>query len=85
LGNMAFDAGRYNEAAGFYRQAVTSDPQNPSYRRNLVLALGRLGNTREAGPHFSSLCRLDPQASDLPRLARLIGAPWPQRRQVASR
>ncbi|HEX5033964.1 MAG TPA: tetratricopeptide repeat protein, partial [bacterium] len=65
LGNMAFDAGNFGDAATFYRQAVTSDPQNPSYRRNLILALGHLGRNQEAGPHFTVLCRLDPDARDL--------------------
>lgn len=84
LGNMAFDAGNHRDAATFFRQAVTSDPQNPAYRRNLILALGHLGQTREAGPHFTVLRRLDPDAQDLARLARFIGARY-SARPVAAR
>jgi tetratricopeptide (TPR) repeat protein len=82
LGNMAYDARRYSEAAGFFRQAVAGDTQSARYRRNLILALIQLGSTREARPHFRALCRLDAGASDLPRLAVVLGVPLPAAARV---
>lgn len=79
LGNMEYDARRYTEAAVIFRTLVTAQPQNSSYRRNLVLALAYQGRSDEAANHFRALCRLQPNAADLPRLARLLGVPLPAR------
>ena len=93
LGNMAFDVGRGHELAGrsqqaeasylqaetFFRQAIAGNVGQPSYRRNLVLTLIRLGRLRQAEPHFLALCRLDPHASDLGRLSGILRVAIPGR------
>ncbi len=47
-GNRALAAGRYEDAAGFYRRAVEADPAAVEARRNLAQALVQSGQVQEA-------------------------------------
>ena len=73
LGNLDYDAGRYQEAATHYTQALALFSGDPRYRRNLVLAQFHLGNRSEARRQLDILSQDFPQSEGLVGLRRLVG------------
>lgn len=59
-GRMAFESGRYAEAAEAFRRAVTAEPDNLSARVNLGSALGQIGEADGAIEQFNKALELDP-------------------------
>ncbi|MGD8322683.1 MAG: tetratricopeptide repeat protein [Gemmatimonadota bacterium] len=60
------DAGRFEEAAGIFRQIVQEDPDNVPMARNLAAMLIQMGNTEEAFRVYDNLMtRPDLTAGDL--------------------
>ncbi len=59
-GNFAFQAGRFEEAAQEYRQALEADPEDPVTRSNLAGALAMLGGGDAAILQYGEALRLDP-------------------------
>ena len=57
LGTVHYWAGRYEQAAAAYRQAIELRPREPVHYRNLGDALQRLGKTREAADAYSRAVR----------------------------
>ncbi len=60
LGNLFFDAGRYNEAVGPYRQAFQIDSQNVNLSTDLGTALWYSGKPDEAIAQFDKSLAIDP-------------------------
>lgn len=63
-GNDHFEAGRLNEAADAYRQALVLAPGRPSVLANLGITLSRLGNMSEALPVLQQATAADPDHAD---------------------
>ena len=59
-GRLAFEAGRYVEAAAAFRNAVAAEPENVSARVNLGSALGQLQDVEGAIEEFAKALELDP-------------------------
>ncbi len=59
-GRTAFAAGRYNEAAQAFANAIAADPQSDRARTNLAAALGQLGRTDEAVLQLRKVIENDP-------------------------
>jgi cytochrome c-type biogenesis protein CcmH/NrfG len=60
LGNLLFDAGRYAEAVGPYRQAFEGDSRNVNLSTDLGTALWYSGQPDEAIAQFDKSLALDP-------------------------
>lgn len=56
----AADAGRYEEAAAAYRQAIVTSPGSPFLYRELGVVERRLGAAAQALEHFQKSVELDP-------------------------
>ncbi|HMN93388.1 MAG TPA: tetratricopeptide repeat protein [Hydrogenophaga sp.] len=63
-GNDHFEAGRLNEAADAYRQALAMAPGRPSVLANLGITLSRLGQVAEALPVLRQATAADPTHAD---------------------
>jgi tetratricopeptide (TPR) repeat protein len=48
LGNLYFDASKYDQAAGYYKSALSLDPTNPEVRNDEAAALHASGHDLEA-------------------------------------
>jgi len=59
-GRLAFEAGRYAEAAEAFRKAVAAEPENLPARVNLGSALGQLADVDGAIDQFRKALDLDP-------------------------
>lgn len=68
----SFDQGRYAEAERTFQQAVARQPDEPSLRRMLVLALYHQGKCREAQGELNYLVATDPRDPDLAVLREAI-------------
>lgn len=75
LGLVDSDAGRYDQAASHYRDALAIEPSNAVARHNLGVALLKLNRLPEADAAFAHALRVDP------RNARAVFA----RGQIAAR
>jgi Flp pilus assembly protein TadD len=62
-GRLAFDFGRFSEAAGEFRKALAANPGSVTARMNLGSSLARLGDATGAGEHFTEILRVDPRNS----------------------
>lgn len=60
-GRVAFAAGRFEEAAELFRQAVEAEPTSVVSRVNLGTALARLGDTEGAIEQYRRTLELDPE------------------------
>lgn len=61
LGNMEFDARKFDRADGFYRRALTLDPSNPDVRTDDAVTLHQTGHDIEA------LAQLDKVLAERPK------------------
>jgi tetratricopeptide (TPR) repeat protein len=59
-GKLAFEAGRYAEAAVEFRKAVVAKPDSVTARVNLGAALTQLGDLQGAAEQFTEAVRLEP-------------------------
>lgn len=59
-GNVRFQYQKYEEAAGFYREAIRINPSVPIYHYNLGLAMDRLDRLAEAEASFNKYLEIDP-------------------------
>jgi tetratricopeptide (TPR) repeat protein len=59
-GKLAFEAGRYVEAAGQFGNAVAANPDSFTARVNLGASLTRLGDLNGAAQQFAEAVRIDP-------------------------
>jgi tetratricopeptide (TPR) repeat protein len=64
LANLAFQAGRYAEAAATYEALVRDSPGDASLHASLAGALGALGRLDEAREHLQIAAELDPLAPE---------------------
>jgi tetratricopeptide (TPR) repeat protein len=62
LGNLEFEAERYENAAALYARAVASDEDSASAHRHLALAYRRLGRSGDSLREFSRARRLEGRA-----------------------
>lgn len=63
LGNMYFDAGRFQEAAGWYEDALRIDPRNPDVSTDLGIAYYYTNQPDRALQQFEHSLRVDPKHS----------------------
>ena len=68
--NEYFQAGEYQRAADFYREALAADPGNPRTYYDFALTLDRLGKTAEEREALQTAIRLD---SSLARAHNQLG------------
>jgi len=54
-------AGKFNEAAGIYRELIRQVPDNPGLLLNLGMALQMAGDDRASLPHLQAAVRVDPK------------------------
>jgi len=76
-GDVAYAAGRYDEARQLYEQAVAADPEDAAAEYSLGLALGRLERWNEAIQAFERALAIQPDFPEAQRgltLARSIAA-----------
>lgn len=59
-GRVAFEAGRFSEAAFEFRKAVSANPRSAGGRLNLGSALAQMGDTEAAIEQYNEVLRLDP-------------------------
>lgn len=71
-GNQLVGAGRREEAAAAYRQAIRADPKNHEAWNNLGCVLGELGRMDEAAAAFEETLRLKPDHSTARKNLELI-------------
>jgi tetratricopeptide (TPR) repeat protein len=60
LGNVLYDAGRYQEAIGHYQKALELDPKNVSVSTDLGTALWYTGRADEALTQFQKSLAIEP-------------------------
>jgi tetratricopeptide (TPR) repeat protein len=60
LGRAQFDAGRYSDAAGSFRQIVDASPSEDYAQFGLGLALARSGDPRAAAEHLALAAAMRP-------------------------
>lgn len=60
LGNVLYDAGRYQEAIGHYQKALELDPKNASVSTDLGTALWYTGRADEALAQFQKSLAIEP-------------------------
>ena len=65
--------GRFAEAEGFYRQAISRDPEYPKPRNNLAKLLADTGRRRESVVAYRALLNLPLTAADQSRYAFNLG------------
>lgn len=65
-GRQAVDAGRLEEAVGYFREAVRLEPLNPRFGGNLAAALVQLKRWDEAAAAFAAVAEIE---ADFPRAA----------------
>ncbi|MDP9399113.1 MAG: tetratricopeptide repeat protein [Actinomycetota bacterium] len=70
LARALFDAGRYAEAARFFRGLTSSRPDDDYAQFGLGLALSRLGNFSAAVEHLALAVAMRPQREDYVRALR---------------
>jgi len=63
LGNMYFDAGRYQDAAGWYEDALRIDPRNPDVSTDLGIAYYYTNQPDRAIQQFEHSLVVDPKHS----------------------
>jgi tetratricopeptide (TPR) repeat protein len=63
-GRVAFEAGRFSEAAEAFRKAVVAKPNSVSGRVNFGSSLAKLGDVKGAIEQYSEAVRLEPRNSD---------------------
>ncbi len=61
LANKLYDAGRYQEAVGFYQQAVQLDPNNVNVMTDFGTALYYSGKPEEAIAQYNRSLEMDPR------------------------
>lgn len=66
LGNMEFDARKFDKADGYYRRALALDPSNPDVRTDDAVALHQSGRDLEA------LAQLDRVLAERPKFANAV-------------
>ncbi len=66
LSNMYFDAGKFDQAIGFYTRALTLDPTNPDVRTDYATALHQTGHDIE------SLKQLDIVLAERPKFLQAL-------------
>jgi len=71
-GNQLVSAGRREEAAAAYREAIRADPRNAEAWHNLGCVLGELGRLDEATAAFEETLRLDPDHPNARKNLELI-------------
>jgi putative PEP-CTERM system TPR-repeat lipoprotein len=62
LGRIYLDAGRFDEALNFFRNAVSQDAGNPSYAMDVARAQLALGNTGSARETLQKSAQANPQS-----------------------
>jgi putative PEP-CTERM system TPR-repeat lipoprotein len=62
LGRIYLDAGRFDEALNFFRNAVSQDAGNPSYAMDVARAQLALGNTSSARETLQKSAQANPQS-----------------------
>jgi len=60
LGNESFQAGKVEEAAKAYEEAIKKEPGEPIYYNNLGISLNKLGKYEEAVGAFKKMLELQP-------------------------
>lgn len=60
MGNLYFDVGMFEQAAGFYQRALEVDPDDIMVQTDLGTSLRRLGKPRQALGHFQAAVAADP-------------------------
>lgn len=65
LANLAFEAGRYADAAATYEALIRESPQDASLRASLAGALGALGRLDEAREQLRIAAELDPLSPEV--------------------
>ncbi|MFQ6048316.1 MAG: tetratricopeptide repeat protein, partial [Phycisphaerae bacterium] len=58
---------QYAQAIGYYREAISIDPDQPAYRINLANALRSIGRLDEAIAEYRQAIRLDPEVPEIYR------------------
>ncbi|THG99583.1 hypothetical protein EW026_g2800 [Hermanssonia centrifuga] len=58
-GNVAFKAGNFSTAIGFYTSAALADPTNPTYPLNRAAAYLKLGKNEDAQRDCCTVLELD--------------------------
>lgn len=64
LANLAFEAGRYEEAVAAYEALLGEAPKDASLHASLAGALGALGRLDEASEHLRTAAELDPMSAE---------------------
>ena len=73
-GNELFGAGRYEEAAGAYKEAIVKEPQEPIYLNNLGICFTRLEKYDQAIEAFQAMLKIRPESYSANRsLGELFG------------
>jgi len=73
-GNDLFGAGKYEEAAEAYKQAILKEPQEPIYQNNLGICYTKLGKYDAAIEAFKAMLKIRPQSYSANRsLGELYG------------
>ncbi len=65
LANLAFEDGRYADAAATYEALIRADPKDASLRTSLAAALGALGRLDEARTQLALAAQLDPLSPEV--------------------
>jgi protein O-GlcNAc transferase len=71
-GNAHLEAGRLEDAAGCYRNAIDADPHRADGHVNLGFVLYRLGRLQEAETALDAAARIDPASHDAHYLLGLL-------------
>ena len=74
-GNELFQAGKYEEAAEVYKEAINKEPGEPIYYNNLGTSYIKMGKNEEALATFKKMLELQPDSySANKNLGELLGA-----------
>jgi tetratricopeptide (TPR) repeat protein len=74
LARAQFDAGRYTEAAGNFRQIVEASPSDDYAHFGLGLALARAGNPAAAAEHLALAAAMRPELNHYTEALRSVRA-----------
>src|SRR5262249_23482726 len=75
-GEVAYHRGRYEEARALFAEALAVDPDDVEARKDLGLALERLGRTEEAERLFGQAGGAEAEIAPLPAAPGAEGKPW---------
>jgi tetratricopeptide (TPR) repeat protein len=74
-GNELFQAGKYEEAAEAYKEAISKEPGEPIYHNNLGISYIKTGKNEEAIAAFKKMLELQPDSySANKNIGELLGA-----------